>query len=62
MKRSARSTALDALLQMEKNEGYSNLVIDKALKAAQLDRRVAAPASTIFFGVLGKQLIPDYFF
>jgi len=48
MKRSARSTALDALLQMEKNEGYSNLVIDKALKAAQLDRRDAAPAAEAF--------------
>ena len=61
MKRSARSTALDALLQMEKNEGYSNLVIDKALKAAQLDRRDAALASTIFYGVLEKQLTLDYF-
>lgn len=57
----ARDVALDALLQMEKNEGYSNLVIDKALKAAGLDRRDGALASTIFYGVLEKKLTLDYF-
>ena len=31
MKATARHTALQALLQMEENEGYSNIVIDKAL-------------------------------
>lgn len=61
MKQTARSTALDALLQMENNEGYSNLVIDKALKAAGLDRRDSALASTIFYGVLEKKLTLDYF-
>lgn len=61
MKETARSTALNALLQMEKNEGYSNLVIDKALKATSLDRRDAALASTIFYGVLERQLTLDHF-
>lgn len=57
----ARDVALDALLQMEKNEGYSNLVIDKALKASGLDRRDGALASAIFYGVLEKKLTLDYF-
>ncbi len=61
MKETARSTALDALLQMKKNEGYSNLVIDKALKAAGLERRDAALASTIFYGVLESQLTLDHY-
>lgn len=61
MGQTARSTALDALLRMEENEGYSNLVIDKALKASGLDRRDSALASTIFYGVLEKELTLDHF-
>ncbi len=61
MKQTARSTALDALLRMEENEGYSNLVIDKALKAAQLDQRDSALCSTIFYGVLEKRVTLDHF-
>lgn len=34
MKHTPRHTATQALLQMEENEGYSNIVIDKALRAA----------------------------
>lgn len=60
MRQTARSAALDALLQMEKNEGYSNLVIDKALKAAELDRRDGALCSTLFYGVLEKRLTLDW--
>ena len=37
MKHTPRHTATQALLQMEENEGYSNIVIDKALRAAGLD-------------------------
>ncbi len=57
----ARGVALDALLQMEKNERYSNLVIDKALKAAGLDRRDGALASAVFYGVLERRLTLDFF-
>lgn len=60
MKQTARSTALNALLQMEKNEGYSNLIIDKALKSAGLDKRDGALASAIFYGVLEKQIVLDW--
>lgn len=61
MKPTARGTALDALLKMEENEGYSNIVIDKALKSANLDKRDSALASTIFYGVLEKMLTLDYY-
>ena len=37
MKLTPRHTATQALLQMEENEGYSNIVIDKALRAAGLE-------------------------
>ncbi len=58
--KTARAVALDALLQMEENEGYSNLVIDKALRSAPLEQRDKALASTIFYGVLEKRLTLDW--
>lgn len=58
--KTARSVALDALLQMEQNEGYSNLVIDQALKASGLDRRDSALASALFYGVLERRLTLDW--
>lgn len=61
MKQTARGVALDALLSMENNEGYSNLVIDQALRSANLERRDAALASTIFYGVLERKLTLDYY-
>lgn len=61
MKKTARGAALDALLQMEQNEGYSNLVLDKALKAAGLSPRDGALASAVFYGVLEKRLTLDWF-
>ena len=35
----ARSAVLQALLQMEKQDGYSNVVLDQVLHNAGLDRR-----------------------
>ena len=56
----ARRVCLDALLQVEENEGYSNIVLDKALRAAALEPRDSALASTLFYGVLEKELTLDY--
>ena len=61
MRENARSVALQALLQVEENEGYSNIVIDKALRAAGLDARDGALASSIFYGVLERRLTLDYY-
>lgn len=60
-KRSPRTTALKALLQMERNDGYSNLVLDQALSAAQLNDRDNALCSAIFYGVLERRLTLDYY-
>lgn len=61
MKDIARHTALQALLQLEQNEGYSNIVIDKALRANGLNRRDASLAAVIFYGVLERRLTLDHF-
>lgn len=61
MRENARSVALQALLQVEENEGYSNIVIDKALQAAGLEPRDGALASSIFYGVLERRLTLDYY-
>ncbi len=56
----ARSAVLQALLQMEKQDGYSNVVLDQVLHNAGLDRRDSALASTLFYGVLERRLTLDY--
>ncbi len=61
MRPSARHVAYKALLQMAENEGYSNIVIDKALRAARLDPRDAGLASAIFYGVLERRLPLEHF-
>lgn len=61
MKRNARQVALDALLQVETGQGYSNLVIDKTLKRDILDPRDAALATTLFYGALERRISLDYY-
>lgn len=56
-----RTAALRALLQVEENGGYSNIVLDKALREAGLGRRDSALASAIFYGVLEKRLSLDWY-
>ena len=61
MATSSRKTALTALSEVTENEGYSNIVIDKAIRAAELSPRDAALTSTIFYGVLEKRLTLDFY-
>lgn len=61
MNKNARAVALEALLQVSENEGYSNIVIDKTLNKYELDKRDSALASIIFYGVLEKRIILDYY-
>lgn len=61
MATSSRKTALAALNDVTQNEGYSNIVIDKAIRLSGLEPRDAALASTIFYGVLEKRLTLDYY-
>lgn len=58
--KTARDAALSALLLMEQNNGYSNLVLDKTLETASLSPRDAALASTLFYGVLERKLTLDW--
>ncbi len=58
---SAREAARFALDRVFENEGYSNIVIDREIRKAGLDRRDAAFASAIFYGVLEKRMLLDYY-
>ncbi|HCM23994.1 MAG TPA: 16S rRNA (cytosine(967)-C(5))-methyltransferase RsmB, partial [Ruminococcaceae bacterium] len=56
---SARKTALKALLRVDENSGYSNLVLDKALRSCQLSERDRAFSAALFYGVLERRLTLD---
>jgi len=58
--KNARVAALTALLQVDVNEGYSNLVIDKTLKEFDLDSRDSALTAAIFYGVLERRITLDF--
>lgn len=61
MKHTARNAALQALLKVTENEGYSNIVIDKAIAESGLDRRDSALASALFYGTLEKRITLDFY-
>lgn len=56
----ARQTALKALLRVDGEEGYSNLVLDSALASTVLNAADRALATTIFYGVLERRITLDY--
>lgn len=55
----ARTVALNGLLRVSRDEGYSNIVIDKELKKSGLDSRDSSLASALFYGVLERRLTLD---
>lgn len=57
---SAREAAFSALLHVDVNEGYSNIVLDKTLSSFSLDQRDKSLASAIFYGVLERRITLDY--
>lgn len=56
----ARITAINALIKMENDDAYSNIVIDTALTKSGLNRLDSAFASTLFYGVLERRITLDY--
>lgn len=56
----ARKTAFDALLRVQKDAAYSNLVLDSAVRDAGLPEREASLASALFYGVLERSITLDY--
>lgn len=60
-KHTARTAVVEALIQVEENEGYSNLVLDKILREYEMDQRDSSLASAIFYGVLEKRVTLDFY-
>lgn len=56
-----RRLAVTALLKVNTNDGYSNLVLDEQLKNSRLDGADRAFAAALFYGTLEKKLTLDYF-
>lgn len=54
-----RKLALDALLRMETQDGYSNIVLDEQLKSSDLAAGDKAFVAALFYGVLEKKLTLD---
>ncbi len=58
---SARRTALEVLLRMEKADGFSNLTLDAGLRRSRLPRLDADFATALVYGVLEHRVTIDYF-
>ena len=56
----SRLLVANALLSMQMNDGYSNIVIDKALFESELSSRDKAFASNLFYGVIERRITLDY--
>ncbi len=57
---SARKLAVTLLSQTEQNEGYSNLLLDHALEASDLDVRDKRLCAALYYGVLERRLTLDF--
>lgn len=60
MESHARSAALHALLQVDRDGGYSNVVLDNLLRRSELNRADQALASRLVYGVVERRLTLDY--
>lgn len=58
--KSARLLALEALLKVDYDKGYSNIVIDKYIKKSNLSKKDISFLTAIFYGVLEKKITLDY--
>lgn len=57
----ARKTAVDALLRVERDGAYSNLILGQFLSKIEASKEDKALASAIFYGVLDRLITLDYF-
>ena len=58
---SAREAALLTLAAMERQKAWSNGHLKKVIRDANLDRRDAALATRLCFGVLQNKMLLDYY-
>ena len=56
-----RKAALEILLRVEKDKGYSNLLIDTQLESGGIKGRDAAFLTTLVYGVLENMICLDFF-
>ena len=57
----ARKTAAVALTKVDENNAYSNIVLNDALKKAELSKEDTALASALFYGTLDRKITVDYY-
>ena len=56
----ARSLALKALLKVEENKAYSNLVLNSILSESNLNCKDKTLCSALFYGVLERKITLEY--
>ena len=57
----SRDVALEALVKTFSQNGFSNIVLDNALRRVNLQKKDAALASAIVYGVLERKISLDYY-
>ncbi|MEE1127908.1 MAG: transcription antitermination factor NusB, partial [Acutalibacteraceae bacterium] len=55
-----RKSAVKALIKVDADGGYSNLVIDNVIEQDGLERNDASLATALFYGVLDRKITIDY--
>lgn len=58
--KSARQIAFEVLIKMHRNDAYSNIELDSALKNSRLDKRDCALVSALVYGVTERVITIDY--
>ena len=56
----ARKEAVKALMKIEIDGGYSNIVVDNLLLETDLDERDKAFATSLIYGVIERKLTLEY--
>ncbi len=56
-----RKVAAQALLRVEKDGAFSNIVLNDMIKSAELNKTDAAFATTLFYGVLERKITLDFY-
>ena len=56
----ARLVAINALVKIDKDKAYSNIILDKLFAESKLDSRDKALATTLVYGVLDRLITIDY--
>ncbi|WP_017727257.1 16S rRNA (cytosine(967)-C(5))-methyltransferase RsmB [Halalkalibacterium ligniniphilum] len=59
--KNVREVALDALLQIEKNQAYSNLLLNQTVKKSGLERRDVALLTEIVYGTVQRRDTLDFY-